>query len=221
MWVRAITLAVSPDKSNIQAVRSLTTHEERLCNRVAGRLLVPEDLLIQETEQRIGNLRERGIIDIDRLVRQLSDAFAVSGECVLVQLQRAIQAGTISFGPEFCMFWVGESSTSGSGQQTSRKRRALISVLPDTVGTLQIGRIFPGLSTENFGVEFDSFVRSIFDKLGQIRSGEVRTTLLLRPRDRDRSTRPREFELRGWWRIRGGVGSEKPPRMLMWGRLSA
>ena len=155
-WVRAMaeSCTARPGSARARELRRLGFNEERLCDRVAGRILVPEDLLSAILTPQFRAVSEGQPFDFGRMVKALSDHFAVSGECMLVQVQRALDRGKVTAPEGFCAFLIRESETMGSGLRASRKLRVRSAIVPKRIADTDIVQVFPGLGLDNLGEAF-------------------------------------------------------------------
>lgn len=203
-WTRALAVVARTPQNvpPLVVARKLTTLEERVCNDVAGRLLVPEDAL-------------RGVIDtavrsstepkshIWRVASTVSGTFGVSWWCAV---RRSVMLMPPSLqealGPSFAFLLFGTSSAKG-GTSSATKPRVLDYHWPGRIGTVRIRPLFPGMALDNLGSEITSQVRKLLAGDGWS-SGEYSSGLVVH----DGSGAERRVVIRGWWRG-WAVGSER------------
>jgi hypothetical protein len=216
-WIRALDLAVErkPSAAKLNDQLRLSKNEERFCNRVAGRLLVPDELL---TEHWVPLLRGEAQTLVAAFYKRVDDAaarFVVTFDCMIVQLQRAHTRHLIEFPNDFCAMLIGESSKVGNDHLASRKSRVRVAVLPISIEGFRVRPFFPGLAVDKLGDGIHKLISRINEN-GQT-SGYVDCSLTVRTDEKKYSVlHPR---LRGWWHLVGHKNKPETSRVLMWGSL--
>jgi hypothetical protein len=215
-WVRAVEAACRAKRATAAAaeIRRLKTVEEQLCDRIAGRLLVPPDRLKAHLEKRFAT---GGTIDFADTVEQLADKFAVSRECMLVQIQRALRKGVLSSPGEFCALLIRESRRKGTGSIGYKKLRVEVSIMPPQIQDGEASPWFPGIAVEELGKEFLEFVQSVQSNPDRM-SGDIRLQVKILKKAVSRDEERKAF-LDGWWRSSGRKTRYSSAPILIWGKL--
>jgi hypothetical protein len=216
-WIRALDLAVERKQpaAKLNDLLRLSKNEERLCNRVAGRLLVPDELLADHLGEASRGCEHDIVAAFYKVVDRAAARFAVTFDCMFVQLQRAFDRRIITLPDGFCAILVGETSKIGSDHLADRRPRVRVALLPKILGKSRLEALFPGLATDKLGDD----VRALVSKVaaGEDTCGNVDCSLLLRTSERKYSElTPR---LRGWWHLIGGKKRPESIRILLWGLL--
>ncbi len=91
-WIRAAERASASSRpyTRLRLLRKLMIHEELLCNSIAGRVLIPDDIL----SRRVGLLApgfraDPGIFSAN--LDELCDEFAVTRDCMLIQIKKTLR----------------------------------------------------------------------------------------------------------------------------------
>lgn len=220
VWVRAIHKVVkSEDGSDrIRALRALTDVEEGICNNIARRVLIPDDILLNTiSPSLISDLdaNHQGFIQtLDRTSKEL----LVSKECLLVRLRHGVASGIIKTPPCFALFVV-QNSGSKKTIPTSGTIKIRVPMLPRTVFDIRVKPAFPGMELKVFGRSADQIVRQLIYDYKQ--TGAVKLPLRLpRPKD-EMSSQPALVNLRGWWYKLPQAAKSTESRMIVWGSLEA
>jgi len=212
-WSRALRAATANRGPALTDRRRLELNEEQLCNRVAGRLLVPRDLLVEYIHQRLSSNSDLSVLDFQKEIRSAANLFEVSEDCLLVQLQRAAERDQLTLPSNLCAFSLRLSDRSGASQRAARTLRIQIALLPSCVDGVQLCRIFPGLAARHLGPAFSSWLCDLRKSGNKTRSGQLNVPITLHTN----SDRPSSqlFTLSGWWKNnRTDTNS-----VLLWGFL--
>ncbi len=203
-WVRALDLALQQinPAQRFRAQRILTTLEESLCNRIARRVLVPDDLFLGAIQN--GELGTRAISpekmkSVPQLIRGLAQVFAVSSECIIVKLQKAASTGLISFPEAFCLLLIGESNMKGNSDRSRWDIRVKTAILPERLGGLRLQPMFIGMSVQNLGEEAAHLLHRVLKEPDVSPRGKLRFPLLLKSSTAECGTEYISAELYGFW----------------------
>jgi hypothetical protein len=212
-WIRAVSAAVIR-KTASAVTRRLELNEEQLCNRVAGRLLVPEDILTEHIQQRL--LLEAGtsFLDFHKELRSTANMFQVSEDCVFLQLLKASERGKIILPPNFCAFSLRFSDRTGASQRVERTFRIQLALLPKDIDGSGLRRIFPGMPGKNLGHVFSSWLSDLRKFGAKKESGPLEIPIVLRKVGEFSNE---EFFFSGWWKFIGSQEPHTPQPMLLWG----
>ena len=216
VWVRTVEAACRAKRATAVAaeIRRLKTVEEQLCDRIAGRLLVPLDHLKGHLEKRFAT---GGSIDFADTIEQLADKFIVTRECMLVQIQRALRKNVLSSPEEFCAFLIRESRTKGTGSIGYKKLRIEVSIMPSRIQDDDVSPWFPGIAVEELGKEFLEFVQSIQGSPDRV-SGDIHLPLKILKKTASKNEERKAF-LNGWWRSSNRKTHHSSAPILIWGKL--
>ena len=154
-WSRALAEVIRDsrgvEKYNI--ARSIPGIEEKICNNVATRLLVPREHLhriIKDTIKRQTNAKHL-LIDI---LRNVSQHFEVSWWCAIRRIAAVRPPELVAeWGPSYCCLLLGPSIHTGAG----RGRLALRLLdfwWPQEIAGEPIKQAFPGLRLAHLGDDF-------------------------------------------------------------------
>jgi|SRR5579862_894085 len=198
-WKRASNLAtanLSPAEQ-IRERMNLHRREEELCDQIARRVLVPEELLerycplekwFASGKHFFGN------------VSRTAERFDISRDCLLVRLQR--QAKTLA-NDRHCVFVV-ERSKLERDRHPDRDYYLACGIFPK--GSTGLRNLYPRCEWAKAGDEAHSFVVERLFK-GRPSSGEVEMPLASGAHDGSK------LYLRGWWTLIG------VNRIALWGSL--
>ena len=154
-WSRALGEIVrQADGSERYGIaRLISQTEERICNNVATRLLVPREPLEEAIQETIATRTRGGHLLID-ILANVSQRFQVSWWCAsrrIAALKPVALAG--AWGSSFCFLLLGESVRTGAGRGRSALR-VLDFWWPEEVGGSLVKQAFPGLRVSHLGAEF-------------------------------------------------------------------
>jgi Zn-dependent peptidase ImmA (M78 family) len=218
-WVRALGLSYSAKHASALGpkLRRLTIVEEQLCNRIAGRILVPERRLASYLTEQFSIARNE--IELSRLLEILSQKFLVSRECMFVQMQRLVRRGAISVPQSFCALMVRKSKEKGTGGIATSKLRVKVGIIPNSIEDYEIVPIFPGLSVEQLGGEFASFVHRLSSNEGECCGGKMSVPITLMHSPEYNIRKPLQLLLNGSWSGQTKPNSSDNLPILIWGTL--
>jgi hypothetical protein len=200
---RAISLVVEqlPADERILAIRHLSTLEERLCNDVASRLLLPRphcDAMIGDTLARHSD-SEHVFWEV---LQDVARHFQVSWWCALRRLARLRPLElSARVGGSFAFLLIGRSTAKGA-QRSLARVRVLDYWWPTLIDGVRIRNVFPGIEIENLGVEAKQCLSALLDA-GD--SDEIAGPISFPIDIRQRVGRWRDGELvqgrfEGWWK---------------------
>lgn len=222
-WRRALELALDrlPSKSRLRAQRVLLSQEESACNRIAARVLTPDDLLIPKIHETLGSFGhvKQVLPDFQRLVEKVARDFAVSKDCIMVAIQRAIKAGLVSFPDDACLFLIQESNKTGHSSKSRWGLRVKISVLPSLLREIPLKPIFTGLNLENLGPQITRFAWSAVNDPSAIARKDISLPLTLRRLNIDQGSGNLPATFEGNWAIFGSTRYTR--ELLLWGRIKS
>jgi hypothetical protein len=217
-WTRAIEAAIATTNRSARfgVLSRLELGEERLCDRVAGRLLIPEDVLTDFMRHRLSREGLERTFDLYKELAAGAKMFQVSLDCLLVAIQRAVEAGKFELPANLCAFLVRPSDRMARTQIAPRKLRIRTSLLPARIGDSSLKRIHPGLGAENLGTAFSSWISGIQLCLTK-NSGGARLPIILHTDNE--ASKDQEFTLNAWWKLsRRKTCTEG---ILIWGFLDS
>jgi hypothetical protein len=218
-WTRALKAAVLNESSvPVTDRRRLELREEHLCNRVAGRLLVPRNILREFFDHRMSGSTDSSFFDFHQEIKRAADLFDVSQDCLLVQLQKAAERGQVDLPPNLCAFSLRFSDRTGPNLRATRALRIQIALLPSHVGGVRLRRIFPGLAVRHLGPSVTSWITDLAKSDIKTRSGELKVPLVLQTNCDGHSTQ--DFKFSGWWKSNYRTKQNIPEALLMWGFIS-
>jgi hypothetical protein len=192
-FVRALAICSSNygGADRLEALRRLSKAEEKLCNRVASELLVPQNLLSEViTRPRLFNS------DSDRfwwLLDEVSSEFDVARSVALRQVARS---GSV-FREGACFLLVGPSVSTGAGRG-GLEWRVIDFIWPDRVDGVNIAAMYPGLPVRKLGSSFVDAVRACREMVPARTGGEIMCAIGLRSDDADA---PIGATMHGAWRL--------------------
>jgi len=211
-----------PRQSRLGPIRVLSTIEERICNDVAGRLLVPGDTLSEElaralsaSDSSVEDESEPSPHTLWYLLDDVARRFQVSWWCALRRVISA-RAGLLgqAVGPDFCLLLVGSSTATGAGRGTPRLR-LLDCWWPKSIDNVAIKPVYPGLALERLGRESSGAVTELLANSKAWGGGEVAFPMELQ-RDVSDGVRDLPAQFRGWWKI----WTRTPrPQIAIYGRI--
>ena len=197
-WERALNV-VTKDLEIVEQMRhriTLRNTEEGLCNRIARRLLIPDDFLAENYSTGIWfALGEAFFTQLSAVARSLG----VSRDCLLVWLQDVAEKTSN------CALIVGYSKGPIT-QRGASKLRIISGLFPSPVGSGSFREFYPGAEWANFGEPASNFVT------GRLQAGRpVSSTAIIELRSRQAKG---SLVLKGWFQI------ISPQSMLIWGELT-
>jgi hypothetical protein len=198
-WERALNV-VTKDLEVAEQMRhriTLRNTEEGLCNRIARRLLIPDDFVAENCPT--GKWFAKGETFFTQLTT-VARSLGVSRDCLLVRLQDAVSERTSN-----CALIVGYSKGPIT-QRSASKLRIISGLFPSSLGPAAPRQFYPGAEWAKFGEVAFNFVAS---RLQAGRPASSDATLHLRVRGRDA-----DLALRGWSRI---ISAQS---ILIWGQLT-
>jgi hypothetical protein len=143
-WRRAIQIVVSrlSGAARIRSLRTLTMLEERLCNDVAARLLIPDTLLARVVEAAACKCGQSSLTDI---VLSVTRTFHVTNHCAMVRLEKAVRRGVLHTADGLCVFLLGYRPEHG---RVIRKPAVMTSIIPKLLAGRKVRGAFPGADFE-------------------------------------------------------------------------
>ena len=196
-WSRALAEVVeaSSGAERFKIARSVPGIEEKICNNIATRLLVPREHLdraIRETMSTETNTRHLLV----NILRNVSRRFEVSWWCAARRIA-AVRTPELkaAWGPSYCYLLLGRSVHTGAGRGKSRLR-VLDFWWPEEVAGEPIKPAFPGLGLSHLGEEFAERASS----LEETRQMETETKICWPMRLVSKERRAVEAVLRGYCR---------------------
>lgn len=220
-WVRAIDVAtreMDDPASCIRAVRRLVALEEWLCNSVAGKVLIPDEVLSEDVGTLFPSDSFPGDESFYGNVCSLANKLLVSRECLLYRIQRAIQLRTIEASDSFCMLLVSHTDRTPRGRSfwRSRVRRAIV---PRVISGVSISAL-AGVETHTLGPEACRMIGNLLEAGWRQPHGRLETPVMLPSAARSRAPRPVVAKLLGWWQDFGPGQREGFRDLLLWGQLN-
>ena len=227
-WVRAAAAVTKrrpgvPDGALL--FKTLTDIEERICNRLAGDILLPSDELLSRLRHLEICPAWAAEADLGEILSAVSRDFLVSRECAFVRLERVVREKAIATGPGLValrLSWSGRKGQSGPGS-SGRSRSAIrvtSSVWPDTVSGLEIRGLYPGIAAANLGDDLLNFAQSkLAADISEGPNGTVDLQVSLHPRGGADLARHLKARLRGRWTSSHGPQNFRIPSLFIWGRL--
>lgn len=213
-WSRALGEIVrqAHPTGRYRIARAVSQMEERICNSVATRLLVPREQLERVVEDAIERHTSTEHLLIDTLTNA-SKRFQVSWWCAIRRITAVRPVALASaWGSSFCFVLLGESVHTGAGRGRSALR-VLDFWWPQEIGGEPVKPAFPGLRVSHLGDEFAARAST----LG--RRGEGSRQAICWPiRFISKDRRPMEAVFRGYCRT-WSVTVEK--RYLLYGTVSS
>ncbi len=216
-WKRAITAAAARTNKSARfgVLSRLELNEERLCDRVAGRLLIPDDVLADYIEHRLSYPASDRTFDLHKELILGARMFQVSEDCLLVEMQRAVERGKLEFPANLCVLLIRPAHRLARSQIGPRKLRIRTAIMPPIIGNTGLKRVYPGLGAENLGKRFCAWISEIEACVAK-NSGEASLPVLLRTDEA--GGKDQEFKLNGWWKLTRREKSIEG--ILIWGILA-
>ena len=207
-WVRALGKVVEEAESGrrLATTRVLSGIEERICNGVAGRVLVPEECLAEALGEvvRVG----RAPVTLEDFGAYVSRTFEVSWWAAVRRLIVTRPEPVVdALGRSYVFLLVGRSRHTGRGNG-DRAWRVLDGWWPREIGGKRIVEGYPGLRVAHLGRDLEGFV----DRASPGQSRELVCGLRLLSRRGELIC----GTLKGAWRFWGGEGEA---RVLVHGRI--
>jgi hypothetical protein len=201
-WSRALDCATEnlDTAARLREKVMLSRLEESLCNRIAGRLLIPDRFVAERCNF---DAWVSSGPNFYRYLKAAASDCAASPGTLLIRLSRSKKSSPSRTGT--CAMIVDRSA----GPPASRGRytwRVTCASMPRDVNREETG-FYPHLEVESFGSELSSFVTNNIAQREKL-SGGIKVNFQIG----DHPVR----RLEGWWRLLG----ENPRRMMIWGVLA-
>jgi hypothetical protein len=165
-WLRALSAATEaqPRELRLHALRLLSAQEERLCNKIAGQLLVPSEMLTLLAERFTNTARPSEHHLWDFLTTIVKD-FQVSRWCAFRQLSKTPHLIQRRLPPHYCLLVFGHSTSKGTMRGRSRLR-IVDYWWPGGIDGLATRALFPGIAAANISPALEEYVAiSIRDRV--------------------------------------------------------
>jgi len=212
-WLRVIDL-VSDREDPVERIRSrryLNWLEERTCNRIAARVLIPQQLI--EEFELVDALVEEDTNFYGRL-SEMARRFGVSRECLLVRIQDELSVKGKA--KPRCINIVMVVSYS-KGLQSTRSHfvpRIKVVSAPKIIEGHKLKRLYPGMEISKLGEEAYDLLASLLDQ--RRRESEKEIDVPLPSATANAHGPPR---LKGRARIVCVKGGSSSTKVFVWGRL--
>ena len=211
-YVRAIDLLTAdlPVAQKIRHRRLLNGIEERLCNQIARRVLIPDSLLLEHCDLHEWFNRKEGLY---RSLSRAAAEFGVSRECLIVRIGSAIRRGVMIVEDSKCLIVVAKTRgpITQRGDETLRINACFF---PRKLNERIVNAPFPGFELRRFGVVAEEFFESGFTRRTPS-AGEMDVPLALTSHKRNADAVA--THLRGWWKSHGNNPDFR--RLYAWGTL--
>ena len=198
-WLRAIDLAADA-AGPVERIRRrvyLTRLEEGACNRIAARVLIPDEFIVRY--KLLDALSDQGP-NFYRTLTHFARKFGVSRECLLVRLREELRE-TESFRKNSgCILLIGYSR--GLTRTSHFKPRIRLAVNPAAIGGIRLRKLYPGMGLEGLGKYASDLIFSVLDR-GTGGAGEISKTLELE--ESKTNNQSRSIHLKGWRRRLNGL----------------
>jgi Zn-dependent peptidase ImmA (M78 family) len=224
-WIRAANRASQRfvGLERLKATRLLHGLEERLCNRLAGALLVPPRLLesFGAGQMRTCDLRDgvKVASSFEALLQAGTSHFEVSRECFFRQLARSkLREG---FPSTFCAFIVRPDIRRGTAPHGPLQLRVIDSLISSRCSVFP-ARVYPGFPCAQFGPNAAEVIQRLFSSPAT-RAGQVRLMLDCPESlqgDLAETAAPHHAVLNGFWR-RWQHDASGNKTVLLFGNLEA
>jgi hypothetical protein len=210
-WRRAADIAVAglTGADHFDASARLYRSEERSCNNIARRLLVPDDGLRNLTNA----LCPRGdFLLFSHELKEYANTFAISHDCMFVTLRRASDERQIAVRSGFAALLISYSDQMGEYERGRREFRIQSAIISED-NAVKSRAMYPGRRVASLSPDLLNLLRerAIHDSGGPLDVGLQIPQVTNTPRHSPR--------LMGWWRILGRKGA-LPDRLLAWGSIS-
>lgn len=198
-WERALNVVTSNlDVAERMRHRiSLRKAEEALCNRIARRLLIPDEFVAGNCP--VADWLAQGDEFFSKL-STVAQSLNVSRDCLLVRLQDVLPQAA-----SYCAFFVGYSKGPIT-QRGATKLRIISGLFPSRLRSGSFREFYPGAEWANFGESASDFVS------GRLQAGRPVSSAVMIDLCNRRSKN--KLVLRGWSRIIG------PQSVLIWGEVT-
>ena len=208
-WIRALSIVAGefPKESRLGPIRVLSRVEERICNSVAGRLLVPEKELRRHVTRALSNSQPSPHL-LWEILGGVARSFQVSRWCAFRRMSSIKPDDLVrAMGESFCFLLVGQSVSTGAGHGASRIR-LLDYWWPGCIDGADVRPVYPGLEIGRLGGELARVVASLIANTKEI-AGEIVCPIDLKSEE---GGQPKKLaaQLQGWWR----TWTRTPPRQL-------
>jgi Zn-dependent peptidase ImmA (M78 family) len=209
-WLRARDLATQTLRLADQMEQRITLGrlEERLCNKIAARVLIPDRYISDGCD--LG----AWFSDSRQFYLRLSSearSLGVSRDCLLIRLRET--ASRCQMGPHVA-FIVGRSA-GPINKRAAFTLRVLTSLSPAEIGGQKLS-VYPGMEVEKLGETAAKFFCSLIGMSSQ-EEGRVQVPICLGHKKKSMAN------LDGCWRVlnaQNRVNSSGDSRILLWGRLT-
>lgn len=136
---------------------TLSTFEEALCDRIAARLLIPDELLPAIMKELHKAATTPHFFEV---VNRLVERLAVTRECLLVRAAHTARGNSGTWTNDRICLLIANSTRSGSRRHAQRKLR--IKVLIATKGAA-IGHTYPGMPVKRLGTSFEEKITALLN----------------------------------------------------------
>lgn len=206
-WQRAVQIVISNlgGAARIRALRSLTMFEERLCNDVAARLLIPDEMLKQMLEPLVHSQFQPSLADV---IVNIASTFHVTRQCAIVRLQKAIRRGIVHMVDGFCAFLLVCGSEAGFG---GPKPIVKTSIFPRLLEGKKVQSVFPGGDIGRFGGDLCVTAKGFIEH----REGVFESSITVHMEDSLRNLVPIQRTLSGSWTTIGRKGFSEGGSVLL------
>ncbi|MFN0007194.1 MAG: ImmA/IrrE family metallo-endopeptidase [Planctomycetota bacterium] len=222
VWRRAAHVACRNVRSDLRprAEARLIALEERLCDAVAGEVLIPRTLLTDALPRRWTEWTDEPLsyCAFSEDLRRLASAFSVSEDCLFVRLQRLSAERAINMPSGFCAMLVEVSRRKGDRAIGLKKARCIAAITPTTLDGQKVVPWYPGIP---LGVISPDGLDALRALMGTWKGDAIPKSLpldfALKPEKDSEVGRSRRKMLVGWGIGRGIYWNS--PRALVWGML--
>ncbi len=211
-WKRAIQIVVSKlsGATRVRSLRTLTMLEERLCNDVAARLLMPDMLLTRVVETAASDSGQSSLSDI---VLSVSRTFHVTNQCAMVRLEKAVRRGVLHPADGLCVFLLGWRPEHG---RLNRKPSVLTSIIPRLLDGSKVRGSFPGADFKTFGGDLERLAYEFLNA----REGVIESSITLHVGGGHSQWVPIRKDFSGKWDTITRRGLGDGGSVLVWGRIA-
>jgi hypothetical protein len=216
-WVRAVKLVAESleRRDRGRGADYLSRIEEKLCNNIARRVLVSDEVLARH----LGGGSAGLSLDADpQFFMKIASAAAecgVSADVMLVHFEKSSGKAWERDGDFFAAI-IASSDRKGEGRRGRTDLRARVIVWgPRASGAGGIRRPFPGISVGNFGEPFRKFALDGLRR-GRRAAGEVDVPLNIMPKGATR----RVARLLGRWQVVTTAAATDGGSIAVWGTLN-
>jgi hypothetical protein len=218
LWVRALekVLSMSPSIYRTAIAGFLHRLEEKLCNEIAYRVLVPSGY-IHEALSKTQYLNEAGLWQaaLPDLIGSVANACQVSLEVSLLRILKAGRAKELHLPGSFILLIIELSPERPNGL-----KKVSLAFAPSSLDTTKIKSIYPGITPYHLGLAFNEFCSEVLTVNSVKDSSTINIPVKLVSRQKKGAKdRYIEAELDGYWRIFPGSNGNR--RAMVWGCLKA